>query len=163
VRASARNRRPLRYTDVADRVSKAEYDDSATGVAEGFAKWLDSIGPVKAARFFVLPGEIVRYEIASAHQYRVGLWKQKWAGGLLTEFSPIEETVVTAPAPLFREITLHAFRALIPSTANCATASLTAHASRRRERSMSMDTMERGQISTATEWTKSALPTGRTG
>ena len=43
-------------------------------------------------------------------QYRVGLWKQTWTGGLLTRFAPIEETLVSAPAPLFRDITAHAFR-----------------------------------------------------
>ena len=100
---------PVRYTPVAHDVFKAEYDTSPTEIAAGLAKWLDSLGHIRAARFHVLPLDIIRYEIASANQYRVGLWKQKWTGGKLTQFSPIEETVATASAPLFREITGHAF------------------------------------------------------
>ena len=101
---------PVRYTPVAGDVSKAAYDTSPTEIAAGLAKWLDSIGQIRAARFYVLADDIIRYEIASANQYRVGFWKQKWADGRLTRFSPIEETVVTASAPLFREITPHAFQ-----------------------------------------------------
>jgi tetratricopeptide (TPR) repeat protein len=101
---------PAGYAAVADGVSKAEYDSSASDIAAGFEKWLDSMRPIRAARFYVLPDNRIRYEIASTNQYRVGIWKQKWAGAQLTEFSPIEETVVTAPAPLFREFTAHAFQ-----------------------------------------------------
>jgi tetratricopeptide (TPR) repeat protein len=103
---------PARYTSVADGVSQAEYNSAPTDIAEGLAKWLDSIGQIRAARFFVLPDDVVRFEIASTNQHRVGLWKQKWADGRLTQFSPIEETVVTASVPLFHEITLHAFQAV---------------------------------------------------
>jgi tetratricopeptide (TPR) repeat protein len=72
--------------------------------------WIDSLGKVRAARFYVLPGDRVRYEIASDAGYRVGLWKQRWVGGRLAEFAPIAETLSTAPSPLFCDITGHMFR-----------------------------------------------------
>jgi tetratricopeptide (TPR) repeat protein len=101
---------PLRHVQVAEGVSRAEFDPSDAGVDAGLKKWLDSLGEIRAARFFVLPDDLVRYEIAAGNQYRVGLWKQTWKSGLLTHFAPVEETLASAPAPLFRDITAHAFR-----------------------------------------------------
>src|SRR5580658_657607 len=88
---------PVRHLPVADGVSRAEFDASDPAFAAGLKKWLDSLGEIRAARFFVLPDDVVRYEIAAAGQYRVGLWKQTWKNGLLAGFSPIEETLVSAP------------------------------------------------------------------
>ncbi len=102
--------RPARYRTIAEGVSQAEYTPAPTDVATGLTQWLDSLFPIRAARFFVLPNDLIRFEIASPHQYRVGLWKQQWKNGQLTHFSPLEETVVTAPSPLFRDITAHAFQ-----------------------------------------------------
>jgi tetratricopeptide (TPR) repeat protein len=101
---------PIRYLPVAEDVSRAEFDATDLAFDAGLKKWLDSLGEIRAARFFVLPDGVVRYEIAAGNQYRVGLWKQTWQSGLLTRFSPIEETLVTVPAPLFRDITGYAFR-----------------------------------------------------
>ncbi len=101
---------PVRHLPVAEGVSRAEFDPSDAAFGTGLKKWLDSLGEIRAARFFVLPNEVVRYEIATGGQYRVGLWKQTWQSGLLAGFSPIEETLVSAPAPLFRDITEYAFR-----------------------------------------------------
>jgi tetratricopeptide (TPR) repeat protein len=106
---------PVRHVAVAEGVSRAEFDSSGassfdTGLFDdGLKKWLDSLGAIRAARFFVLPGDLVRYEVASRNQYRVGLWQQTWKGGLLARFSPVEETLVSVPAPLFRDVTAHAF------------------------------------------------------
>jgi tetratricopeptide (TPR) repeat protein len=100
---------PVRYQTAAKGVSKAEYGGSGTRIAEGFAQWLDTVGPIRAARFYVLPEDMVRFEIAAGNTYRIGHWKQQWTGGRITAFAPVEETVVTAPEPLFREITQHAF------------------------------------------------------
>jgi tetratricopeptide (TPR) repeat protein len=100
---------PARYKTIADGVSSAEYDTSPSDIAEGLVKWLDSLGKVRAIRFYVLPGNLIRFEGSSDNQYRVGLWKQKWEDGRLTEFSPVEESVVVTSAPLFRDITAHAF------------------------------------------------------
>jgi tetratricopeptide (TPR) repeat protein len=103
---------PSRYLSVADRVSKAEYDSSRTNVAVGLIQWLDSLGPIRAARFFVLPDDKIRFEIASADRYRVGVWKQRWDNGTIVYFAPVEEVVTTAPEPLFRDITGHAFQSV---------------------------------------------------
>jgi Flp pilus assembly protein TadD len=101
---------PARYTTIAENISKAEYNPAHTDVAAGLAQWLDSLAPIRAARFYVLPNNLIRFEIASPNQYRVGFWNQHWKDGQLTQFSPIEETVVTATTPLFRDITAHAFQ-----------------------------------------------------
>ena len=104
---------PAHHTPIGPGVAVAAYDLSNTAFEAGLRQWLASLGDmgdVRAARFFVLPDDVVRYEIASAHAYRVGTWKQTWANGLLTRFTPLEETVTTSPAPLFRDITAHAFR-----------------------------------------------------
>jgi tetratricopeptide (TPR) repeat protein len=101
---------PVRHLPVADGVSRAEFDPSDTEFDAGLKKWLDSLGEIRAARFFVLADDVVRYEIAAGGQYRVGLWKQTWRNGLLAGFAPIEETLVATAAPLFRDITAYAFQ-----------------------------------------------------
>ena len=104
---------PARYRPVADDVVRAQFDAADMRFVEGLEKWIDALGTVRAARFFVLPRDRVRYEIASsgsaALEYRVGIWKQSWHEGRLTRFEPIEETLVTSPEPLFRDVTSHVF------------------------------------------------------
>jgi tetratricopeptide (TPR) repeat protein len=102
---------PVRYEPVAEGVLLARYDASDANVGSGLQKWLDSLGDIRAARFYVLPNDEVRYEIASAGKYRVGRWQQRWIEGRLAHFSPIEETVTTSPIPLFRDITGWSFGA----------------------------------------------------
>ncbi|HZT30641.1 MAG TPA: FG-GAP-like repeat-containing protein [Bryobacteraceae bacterium] len=106
---------PARYRTVAEGVERAEFDPSDQGFERGLGRWLDSLGQIRAARFFVLPGENVRYEIAGTVsgglRYRVGLWKQSWSGGRLVRFEPIEETVTASPTPLFRDVTSAMFGA----------------------------------------------------
>jgi hypothetical protein len=101
---------PVRYLPVNEGVSRAEFNLSDRAFEDGLKKWLDSLGEIRAARFFVLPDDLVRYEIAAGNQYRVGVWKQTWKSGLLTHFSPVEETLASASTPLFRDITAYAFR-----------------------------------------------------
>jgi len=55
---------------VAEGVSRAEFDASDMAFSAGLKKWLDSLGEIRAARFFVLPDDVVRYEIAAGGQYR---------------------------------------------------------------------------------------------
>lgn len=100
---------PVRFRKIADDVSEAEYSLDATSFADGLAQWVASLGKVRSARFYALPDDRVRYEIASEGQYRVGIWKQVWSGEKLLEFAPVEETLVTAPEPRFRDVTGHAF------------------------------------------------------
>jgi Flp pilus assembly protein TadD len=103
---------PSRYLNLAEGVSIAEYDPARTDVAAGLVQWLDSLGPVRAARFFVLPNDTVRFEIASADRYRVGVWNQRWEDGAIVYFAPVEEVVTTAPGPLFHDITAQAFQSV---------------------------------------------------
>ena len=101
---------PVRHVPLVEGVSRAEFNPSDAAFDAGLKKWLDSLGEIRAVHFFVLPDDLVRYEIAAGSQYRVGLWKQTWRNGLLTRFSPVEETLASAPTPLFREITSYTFR-----------------------------------------------------
>ena len=101
-----------RYTHAGEGVEVAVFDRANLRFREGLAAWLQSLGEIRAARFFVLPGNAVRYEVASADghvlRYRVGLWKQEWSGGKLKRFEPVEETL-TESKPFFRDITGFAF------------------------------------------------------
>ncbi len=104
---------PARYRHVADDVSIAEFDRADRRFQEGVASWLDSLGRIRSVRFYVLPSDRVRYEIASSTAdglcYRVGVWKQTWKDGRLSHFEPLEETVVSSSRPLFRDVTAKVF------------------------------------------------------
>src|SRR5262249_55141275 len=98
---------PARYQSVAPEVSRAEFDLTAHRFQEGLERWLASLGQVRGARFYVLPGHRVRYEMASSTSeglaYRVGHWRQQWKDGRLARFEPLEETVVCAKRPFFED------------------------------------------------------------
>src|SRR5579864_421941 len=104
---------PVRHKQVADGVFQAEFQADDRAFREGLERWLESLGQVRSARFFVLPGSRVRYEIASASasalHYRVGFWNQQWTDGRLSRFSPVSETWVTSPRPLFADVTAALF------------------------------------------------------
>ena len=106
---------PVRYRPVAAEVFEAEFSPLAGSFEEGLRKWLASLGTIRSARYFVLPDDIVRYEIESARpeslEYRVGLWKQTWKDRRLVEFHPIQETLVKTRRPLFGDITAELFGA----------------------------------------------------
>ncbi len=105
---------PARYRRIAEGIAVAEYDAADEQFQRGLAKWIDSLGPVRCARFFVLPGNRVRYEIASSGpeglRYRVGVWRQTWTAGKLVQHEPLEETLITSAAPLFEDVTASVFR-----------------------------------------------------
>ncbi len=99
---------PARHTPVAEGVFQAEFNPADHDFERGLVRWLDSLGQVRSARFFVLPRDLVRYEIASAAEnalhYRVGLWNQQWKDGRLWRFAPVSETWGTSPRPLFADV-----------------------------------------------------------
>ncbi|HXM39897.1 MAG TPA: FG-GAP-like repeat-containing protein [Bryobacteraceae bacterium] len=99
---------PRRYVRIAEGVSEAEFGDEETS-GPALAEWIRSLGRVRRARFFALPDDVIRYEIAGDGAYRVGAWKQVWKDGKLESWRPLSETLVTAPAPLFDDITGYAF------------------------------------------------------
>ena len=53
-------------------------------------------------RFFVLPGDLVRFEIKKETEYRTGVWR-------LPDLQVVSEQVVTSPKPYFRDVTGHVF------------------------------------------------------
>ena len=104
---------PKSYKKIDDGVTIGEFDKSDRGFENGLKQWIAKLGSIRSARFFVLPGNRLRFEIASSAggllNYRVGLWKQVWRGEQLAEFEPLEETLVTSPRPLFRDVTAEMF------------------------------------------------------
>ncbi len=99
---------PERYKPVGQGVWEAEFR-SDEGFQSGLERWIKSLGSVRRSAFFVLPGNIVRYEVSGEGAYRVGFWKQLWKEGRVVEWQALSETLVRAKAPLFQDITGHAF------------------------------------------------------
>jgi tetratricopeptide (TPR) repeat protein len=99
---------PGAYREIAPGVAAAVFGAS-DDVTSGWKKWRESLGAIHAARFFSLPGEVIRYQIRGESsgrlEYRVGTWKQSWSNGLLTRFEPIEEILTYAHKPWFRDVT----------------------------------------------------------
>ncbi len=104
---------PSTYRALAPDLEEAVFDTSDTAIASGWKAWVQSLGRVRRAEFHWLPGDVVRYEVASEANgklfYRVGLWKQTWAEGRLSSFVPVEEHVASATGPLFRDVTTVVF------------------------------------------------------
>ncbi len=109
---------PASYREVAHDLREAVFGDQAlnlqTNFQDGWKAWVQSLGQVRRIEFYPLPGDIVRYEVASEQRgkllYRVGQWKQTWADGKLTTFQPIEEQVAIAAEPFFRDVTGSCFK-----------------------------------------------------
>jgi tetratricopeptide (TPR) repeat protein len=103
---------PSTYRAIAPGVSEAVFGNSVN-VAEGWKQWLASLGEVRSARFYSLPGNLVRYDIRSAGaerlEQRVGVWKLNWADGAITHLEPVEETLTYGAKPWFRDVTGSAF------------------------------------------------------
>ena len=100
---------PVRYRSIAESIFEAEFGTGDASFAEGLAKWVASLGNVNEARYFALPDDIVRYEIESSNEYRVGYWKQKWKDGRLVAFEPVSETLTRSRRSLFRDVTNELF------------------------------------------------------
>ncbi|MGA8028878.1 MAG: CRTAC1 family protein, partial [Bryobacteraceae bacterium] len=104
---------PQNYRVVAPDVEEAWFDSGDAAVAEGWKRWVKSLGTIRRAQFYPLPDGIIRYEVASARDgrllYRVGRWKQTWDSGRLIAFSPLEEHVASSAQPYFRDVTAAVF------------------------------------------------------
>ncbi len=98
-----------RYIPLAPDLEAAVFNQADGAVSEGWKAWVHSTGSIRRCEFYVLPGDIVQFEVAShvngRLQYRVGQWKQVWNGEKIVSFNPIEEHVVTSEQPYFRDIT----------------------------------------------------------
>ena len=96
---------PTSYNLLADDVAEGVF----TGQPRSWKQWVESLGRIKRAEFFPLPGNRIRFEVSSETDgklhYRVGLWSHKDGN-----FSPLQEHVVSAAKPFFRDVTTAAFR-----------------------------------------------------
>ena len=105
---------PRSYRALAEDLEEAVFDSSDKDVAGGWRRWVASLGTIRRASFYPLPGGVVRYEVASQKDgkllYRVGKWKQQWEAGKLVSFTPLEEHVASARRPLFRDVTEAVFQ-----------------------------------------------------
>lgn len=101
--------KPARYEAVAPDVARAVYDGQDMRFREGLAAWLESLGRIRAARFYPLAKHQVRFEISGEAggrlYHRTGLWETEWDQGRLARFRPLEEIVVTAHGPRFEDVT----------------------------------------------------------
>lgn len=104
---------PKRYRALAPDLDEAVFEPSDLAVEEGWKQWVQSLGRIRRAQFYILPDGIVRYEVASEREekllYRVGQWKQNWHEDKLVALSPLEEHVASAAKPYFRDVTAAAF------------------------------------------------------
>lgn len=96
---------PASYRAIAPDLREAVYDRSDNAVAQGWTKWVRSLGEARRVQFYPLADNVVRFEVATGHEYRVGHWKQVWDSGKLISFEPIEEHVASAAEPFFRDVT----------------------------------------------------------
>lgn len=100
------------YEAVAEGVSRARFG-AEEGIAEGWARWRASLGEVRSARFYALPGNLIRFDVRARRdgrwEHRTGSWKLEWDGAAVTRLEPVEEVLVSAGKPWFRDVTGHAF------------------------------------------------------
>lgn len=90
-------------------VSVAVFKELEARPDSGFTSWLESLGTISRTRFFVLPDDVIRYEIVSRGGdrllYTVGRWKARWQADKLTSLAPLEETRASLAEPMFRDVT----------------------------------------------------------
>jgi tetratricopeptide (TPR) repeat protein len=108
---------PSRYRPIAPDVAAAVFDFGGDPIA-GWKQWRASLGAVRRAAFYSLPGDLVRYDVRSRNagriEHRVGIWKLVWNHGAATLLEPVEETLTFSTKPWFRDVTGAAF-AGVPS------------------------------------------------
>ncbi|MDR3718005.1 MAG: FG-GAP-like repeat-containing protein [Bryobacteraceae bacterium] len=103
---------PSEYRSIAPDVAAAVFG-GGDDLAQGWKQWRAALGAIRYARFYSLPGGIVRYDIRGTGkrglEHRVGLWKLAWKDGAVVDFEPLEETLTHAREPWFRDVTGFAF------------------------------------------------------
>ena len=107
---------PVSYRTLAPDLKEAVFDLRRSDFESGWRDWVTSLGAIERIQFYVLPEDVVRYEVKSKvgeeWNYRVGFWKQRWDDGKLVEFTPLSEHVACAKTPWFRDITAAGLRAI---------------------------------------------------
>jgi len=89
-------------------------EKDAVDLVERLHLWWTAEGGGGEARFYVLPGNVVRFEIKSPAAYKTGLGKVRFEGDRVTGITTIEEYVASTPKPLFRDVTGAVFQG-VPS------------------------------------------------
>ncbi len=104
---------PKTYRKLAPDLEEAVYDPSDTGIAAGWKRWHSSLGTIRRSRFYVLPDDVIRFELACEVQgrltHRSGQWKQVWADGKVVEWSPDWEHIASSKEPYFRDVSATVF------------------------------------------------------
>jgi tetratricopeptide (TPR) repeat protein len=104
---------PRSYEPVGPGLERAVFDLSDRDIQSGWRCWVKACGTIRRSQFFVLPDDVVRFEVAGERDgkllYRTGKWKVVWDGGTVVFFSPVEEFVASASEPYFRDVTAAAF------------------------------------------------------
>jgi tetratricopeptide (TPR) repeat protein len=97
------------WNQVSPDTSIAVFSQEETSLETSFKQWRESLGAIRRAQFFVLPGEHVRFEVASSKDgrllYTTGHWQARWQSNKLVSLQPIDETRAKAAEPLFRDVT----------------------------------------------------------
>ncbi len=104
---------PKTYRKLASDLEEAVYDPADANVPAGWKRWHGSLGTVRRSRFYVLPNNVVRFEVASEDHnglsYRSGQWKQVWADGKIVEWAPEWEHIALSKEPYFRDVSAAVF------------------------------------------------------
>jgi len=91
-------------------------EKAAMELAARLREWWAAQGTRGEARFYVLPDDMVRFEIKSPGTYKTGLGKVRFEGDRVSGITTVEEYVASAPRPLFRDVTGAVFQG-VPSFA----------------------------------------------
>src|SRR5215472_8279598 len=84
-------------------------EKEALELASRLREWWRTAGSGGEGRFYVLPGNIVRFEIKMPGKYRTGLAKIRYDSSRVAGMTAIEEWTASAARPLFRDVTGAAF------------------------------------------------------
>lgn len=103
---------PKEYQSIGPGVLRAVYEGDGE-VASGWKAWLASMGKIRRAQFYRLPGDVLRYDIRSENrsrlEHRIGSWKCGSEDGALTWVEPVEEFLTFSEKPWFRDVTAYSF------------------------------------------------------
>lgn len=102
------------FRNIAPDLQEAVFSPEPVGsFLQNWRVWVESLGKIRRAHFYPLPGNEVRFEIASERDgklfYRVGKWQISWKDGKVESFTPLEEHIASSAKPLFRDVTAAAF------------------------------------------------------
>lgn len=79
--------------------------DEFTGEVEAMHVEQSLAAAHPGTRFYVLPGNRVRFEAKAPGEYRTGTAQYAWADGRVTEYHVESETIARSDRPLFRDVT----------------------------------------------------------